>query len=536
MPQRIIGIDIGSHSVKVAQVVRSFRTFEFVGFFERRIQHNELLAPEESTAIALQGLIDDHHLEWDTAIAGFPGSRVSSRLLTFPFGGSKKIEQTIRFEIESYIPFDVNEVVLDYTTVWSTKEASRILVVYAQKADVVKELAMLEGVGVDPRSLGVEGVELINLVNLGLTAPEGAYAIIDVGHEKTTVAMCRGRQLGFVRAITIAGKAITQAIAKKLSVPLEEAERLKIEMGWLSTDVGEMDDITSAVQAATKEVVNELLLHLKQTLFTYRDEESTPVEGIYLCGGTSRLPGFDRYLSDELKQNVTFINPTDFHFSRLDQAHAHRHLIPQALALALKGTAGVGTPAIDLRQGDLAYKGDVEELGGSMRHAFVGLLIVIGLALASFVVSYSTLHHKLNNIENDVREVVHQSIPDAPTQALSTPRTVLGFLKGKEGELTEKKKQLNILFAASPLDLFKEISERLPNRQEVALDMESLSIATDRISLSGSTTSFEAVDRIKQSLEKSELFKNVSTGNVRKGVKGEVKFDVAIDLVKQEGG
>ncbi|MBI4126133.1 MAG: pilus assembly protein PilM, partial [Deltaproteobacteria bacterium] len=198
MPQRIVGIDVGSYSVKVAEVVRSFRTFEFVNFFERRIQYNELLAPEESTAIALQGLIDDQRLEWDMAVVGFPGQRVSSRLLTFPFGGAKKIEQTVRFEIESYIPFDANEVLLDYTTVWSTKDASRVLVVYAPKAEVGKELTTLQGVGVDPRSIGVEGVELVNLVNLGLSPPEGAYAILDVGHEKTTLAICRGRRVGFI--------------------------------------------------------------------------------------------------------------------------------------------------------------------------------------------------------------------------------------------------------------------------------------------------------------------------------------------------
>ncbi|MBI4126536.1 MAG: hypothetical protein HY465_03500, partial [Deltaproteobacteria bacterium] len=320
----------------------------------------------------------------------------------------------------------------------------------------------------------------------------------------------------------------------KLGVPLEEAERLKIEMGQLAVSEGEMDELTASVHAGIKESVDELLLHLKQTLFTYRDEEAAPVEGIYLCGGTSRLPGLDRYLSDTLKQNVTFIAPNDFHFNHFDQAHAHRHIIPQALGLALKGVAAAGASSIDLRQGELAYKGDVEELGGSMRHAAYALAVIVGLALTAFVLKYYSLSGKLTKLESDIREVIQQSIPDAPEQAIGSSRNAMAFLKSKQAELGEKRKQLDILFAPSPLALFKELSEQLPPRTEVKLDAESFSVTPDRLVMAGTTDSFEAVDRIKQALEKSSLFKSVSTGNVRKGTKGEVKFDLAIELVKKE--
>ena len=91
MPQKIIGIDVGTYSVKVAEVERSFKSFNFINFYERRIQYNELLSPEESVAIALQGILDDNEVVWEIACAGMPGQRVSSRLLTFPFGSTKKI-------------------------------------------------------------------------------------------------------------------------------------------------------------------------------------------------------------------------------------------------------------------------------------------------------------------------------------------------------------------------------------------------------------------------------------------------------------
>ena len=86
----------------------------------------------------------------------------------------------------------------------------------------------------------------------------------------------------------------------------------------------------------------------------------------------------------------------------------------------------------------------------------------------------------------------------------------------------------------SPIDILKEISELMPPRSEIAIDVEQISIAQDRVTLKGRTNSFETVDKIKMAMEKSEKFKNVTTGNVGKGTKGEVKFDLSMEI-KQPG-
>lgn len=528
---RILGIDVGTYSVKVAVIERSFKSFGLVEFYERRIQYNELLSPEESTAIAIQGLIDDHNLSWDIACCSFPAQRVTSRLLTFPFGSLKKIDQTIQLEIETYIPFDLENVVLDYAVVWQTKEASRVMVVYVQKGELVRVLNMLTTVGVDPRFVCVEGVELVNLISLGMVPPEGAYAVIDIGHKKGTVTICHGKRLGYIRAISLAGEAITQAIADRLKVPYDEAERMKIEMGHLPISEEEIvDDVSREVVAAIRGVVDEFILHLRQTLFTYRDTEDVPVEGIYLSGGTSRLPGLDRYLSDALKLNVTYLNCQDFHFNRLERADAHRHVIPQALALALKGVAG-GGPDINLRRGEFAFKGDVEQLGGSLRRVAVVVGLVVLLALVNFSVKYYSVKRQIDKMRSDVVALVRQTLPATPTRAMRTPKAAIALLKSKEAEVNERVEQFNEIMGPSPLDILKSISAALPPRDELSVEVGDISIAADRASFSGVVGNFKAVDTVKQALEKSPLFENVTTGNVVKGVKGKIKFKITMDIV-----
>lgn len=535
MPQRIIGIDVGSYSVKVAEVERSFKSFAFTNFYERRIQYNDLLSPEESVAIALQGIIDDNDLSWEIACAAMPGQHVSSRLLTFPFGSSKKIEQTVTFEMEGHIPFNLEDVLVDYSVVWSTKEASRVLVVYVQKAAFAKHLSTLQTVNIDPRYVAVEGVELLNLVNLGMVPPEGAYAIIDLGHEKTTIAICQGKRLAYVRAISLAGKAITEAIAQKLELPFDEAERIKIEMGHLPTSEGEIvDDLSRQTVEAIRSVMDDLNLHLRQTLFTYRDTEDVPVEGIFLCGGTSRLPGLDRFLTDSLKQNVTYLNALDFHFCRLEYGEGHRHVIPQALSIALRGVAAGGPHRINFRQGEFAFTGDVEQLGGDVRRAVIVIGLIVALALGHFTSKYYSLKKRLGKVQQDVASLVLQALPGTPQRSLKTTSAALSIIKGKQAELKERINKLEATMGLSPLDVLAEISRALPGRQELKIDVNNLNISQGRVTFSGTTDSFEAVDRIKTSLEKSDLFHGVTTGNVRKGIKGEIKVDVSMEVGPKE--
>jgi len=227
------------------------------------------------------------------------------------------IKQTLEFELEGHIPFELEKLVIDYHVSQSTKEESKVLSFYTLKEDFTGWLGLLQNCRIDPQVVTSEGIDYLNLVCLSMIPPEGPYAVIDIGHSKTNITLCCGKRLSFVRSIATGGKHLTEAIAKKTGVPLDEAEKMKIEMGGITSDEEtEMDDLSKQVAEAMKETLDELVLNIKQALFSYQDSEGGPVEGIYLCGGTSRLPGLDRYLSLRLKQNVTHIDCTTFHYTK----------------------------------------------------------------------------------------------------------------------------------------------------------------------------------------------------------------------------
>ncbi|MBI4365933.1 MAG: pilus assembly protein PilM [Deltaproteobacteria bacterium] len=532
MPQTILGVDVGSYSVKVAEIVRSFKRFAFIHFYERRIQYSEVLTREESIAAAVQGVLEDNALTWDAAYVAMPGRAVATRFVDFPFGQAKKIDQAIEFEIENHIPFPIDDLVLDYHVTHAAKDAASVLVFYAHKAEFVKYLTLLGNAGVDPKRVCVEGVELVNLVNMGLVPPDVPYAILDVGHEKTAITICHGKRFIYTRTLTIGGRHITQAIAERLNISADEAERLKLEMGQAHVEGPwpPEDSIPFHVMKGIDGVLEDLLLQIRQTLMAYRERGEGAVEGMYLSGGTTRLAGFEQYLSIRLKQNVTPLNAYEFHFSQIERTEAPVAVIPQALALALRGVAVPGLPDVNFRRGEFAYRGDVQELGGGLRRAAIAAGLVVALAIGYFCMQYFTLTRKAAALDKEVVQLVTQAIGGKKARQLGSASAALKLLQSGEEEMKTRVTRLEAVVAVSPLAVLKSVAETLPPRDQLALDVDKFELKEGKVLMVGRTTSFEAVDKIREALGKAEAFDDVQTSNVAKGLKDEIKFEVRMGV------
>ncbi|MBI2343235.1 MAG: pilus assembly protein PilM [Deltaproteobacteria bacterium] len=545
MAQTILGIDVGTYSVKVAEVRRSFNLFQFTNFYERRIQYNEVLSREESIAAALQGVLEDNALTWDSAYAALPSAVIATRILELPFGSTKKIAQTIPFEVEDAIPFDIDQVVIDHHVIEASKEHARILAFYVHRDAVAQTLGFLNAAGVEPQRLCALGVELVNLIHIGLTPPEAPFAIMDIGHEKTIITVCQGKRLVYTRTISIAGRQITEAIARAVDASDDEAERLKIEMGQVS--VGELpapDSIPNKVTRAIGDVLEELLLSIRQTLFAYREHAQEMIEGIYLCGGTVRLAGLDQYLSVHLQQNVTFIDCHSFHFSQVDRMDVASEVATGALALALRGVAGSGLPVIDFRRGEFQYRADTERLEGSIRRAIIATVVIIALGVTYFGIRWYSLSQRLALQQSEVTRLVKQTLPRNELQNVATAGDAVRALQREKKEVSSRIETLTTLTSMSVLNVLRRISSGLPPRDAVEINVDKFHYKPDMIRISAEAASSAVIDRVRQSIETSVSEHKSAEGNrtvppedggepmviqfppAKTGAKGELKFDM----------
>ncbi len=534
MAHKIYGVDIGTYSIKVAELESSFRSFELVSFYEHPIVYNEVLTAEEAISATLEKMAEDYDLAEGQVYTALPGNMTSTRLIEMPFGSSKKIDQTIEFEIEGAIPFPIEDIVVDYHIVDSSKTESTSLLSYAQNADMVKFLNIFSGTDIEPRFVGCEPVELGNVMHLGIVQPEGAYAILDVGHTKSNLCIYFGSKLYFARTLSIGGLHLTKAIAEKLQVPVEEAERFKIEIGQVAGDA--QDDMTRRVSQAIQQTLEKLLIEVKQTFMNIQENEGHVVQALYLCGGTSRLSGIDHFFSYELRKNVSFLDCLDFPFNKLADSAWCRPIIPMSLALAYRGAGLTRLPDIQYRRGEFAYQGDLDQLGGVAKQAAATVAAIVFFVMVSFGVNYFVLNSKVGKLEKNVSKVAGEVLTGTPERMLKNPDSVLSILNSKILEGKETRNSLMEKYDSSSLNALLEISRNLPPRDKLKVDIDELQIAGNRVRLEGRTGSFENVDVIKQSIAKSPIFKNVSTSNVKKGKGSEVKFNLTLQIGSEEEG
>lgn len=525
MAQTVLGIDLGSYSVKIAQVERGFGEFKLVNFFEVPLVAEEVLSYEQSASAALTKFVQENAINYDTCVVSLPGNLASFRTLTMPFGNVKKIDQTLEFELETLIPFDIDEVLFDYTILSSTPQESKVLAAYLKEADFKRFLTQIQTSGIDPRYMGIDTVDLSYLSFPGFLPPEGQYALLDLGHSKSNLMILEGNKIKGLRCLSWGGHHLTQAVAKALELPYDKAEAWKHAKGQVLA--GAEDPGLKAVYAC----VEDLQQQLKQTLFAFYESGERPIEALYLSGGTSRLLGIDSFFSSRLNINVSQLDVLDDSFTELHDREGARHVIPTAFAEALRAVYPNKGAKINFRRGDYAYKKDIEQIGGSLKRIGLVAASVAVLALAYFILAYMTLSSQVDKMNKNVAKMVKASVPDLPKGGAQSAKQAVTVLDGRISAISEKLKRVEGGGSVSALELLKMISGAMPPRDELIVDIDDLNIAPERVRLEGRTVSYEGVDKVKASMEKVKIFKNVQTGNVRKGVRDEIKFSLSFDVV-----
>ncbi len=227
MAYHIIGLDRGTCLVKAVILEKSFRGYEVVGTRQVPVPQDGSRAPnEEAVQAAVSQLVDEFNPASVSYVTSVPGSAVSSWFIELPFTDQKRIDQTIRFEIENYVPFDLEEMVFDYHLVHQSDGKSRVACGLVPKAFVRDLLARLKILRVDPQALLSPG-HAASVIPPGRGDERRALAIIDLGHTQTTVTIKLHGAPDFIRTIPRGGLEITQALMKRFGVNYRTAELMK---------------------------------------------------------------------------------------------------------------------------------------------------------------------------------------------------------------------------------------------------------------------------------------------------------------------
>jgi general secretion pathway protein L len=520
MLKNVLGLDLGSHTLKAVELRQTLRGLEPV-----QLRVHPRSDPETPLAEVLQRFLRMHQLPTDHVACALPSDRLSSRRLEFPFRDRKRLTPAVPFEVEGQIPFDLDDVIIDWEIVGGERNHAEVAATLAPRREVSALLAGLQEAKCDPRVVEAEGLVLGNLVHF-FDLP-GTRLLVDVGHRKTTLCLLRDETPIAARSIPVGGASLTQAIAKDRSWSLEDAERAKCEDGVFHLG---FNSASPGAVAILDQLAREIVRTLESLEAVIGGPPESQVSAITLMGGSARLLRIDEYLSERTGIPAGRLSfPPEASGSAL-VAGGDPVLFAPAIALALRATSESKT-RMNFRQDEFSYRTDLRRMfGKDMRPAAVMAGCAVLLMGVSAATGVSVESRRTSRLEAEVSRLYSEAIPGP------VPSNPMAEMNRK---LQEKRDLADFLGAygrdLSALDLITELSRRIPKNLDVTF--EELDIDRRGIRVKVSAPSFEAADRLTAELASREPFKSAKVaGEVSSDPRGGGKtFSLSIRLDEAGG-
>ncbi len=327
------GLDVSGLSLKIAKIKKRGKALRLVSFGEKSvspgaIQQGDIVNPEELAKNIKDSLnnINGERLKTNYVVASLPEKKAFFEVIQMPRLPEEDLRSAVIYEAENYIPMPIESMYLDFQVIQPVKnhlDHLDVLVAAVPKDTVDPYLNCLKQAGLEPLALEVESLAISRaLIEGGKTT--SPVLIIDFGATRTSFIIFAGHSLRFTSSISVSSENFTEIISKNLSIPLEEAEKLKRKYGLEEKIKMKIKKEDSAIKKERSKIFEALvpaLVDLNQQIKKHLDyyhthashehlpEGSKGVSKIILCGGGANLKGLPEVLSQELNLPVEIGNP-----------------------------------------------------------------------------------------------------------------------------------------------------------------------------------------------------------------------------------
>jgi Tfp pilus assembly PilM family ATPase len=531
---RLISVDLGSHQVKISTWRQSGR-----GPLELEERH-ALAVPQagevpdlEARLAVLDAMLEDHPTlaagPSDRCVLVLPGELATYHRLVLPFSDRAQIESTMEFALEAEVPFDLDDMVVGWRVIDVT-EKSEVLAVVARHAQLAEWIAGLAARGLDPERVYVDA-ELLGAVVGGPSPGGGALAVVDVGHSHTAVAVFVDGKVRFCRTISVAGHAFTKAIQVAQACSWADAEARK--HGTLAEETSGDDAIAehgsrsayaSLPEGARRGVdgaIGLLLAELRSSLLRAEDDLGVEIDEVRLTGGGGGIRELWNYIAADLGVPVRAAESSD------------GVVVPSGRLLERAALTSLGGDheAVDLRIGDLAFRGGTDLLRAVVTYGAAGAGFFALAAIVLFGVHYRSLSVEQAAAEEAIALIAAADFPEIPsgmsrgTSAVSTMVT-----------LTEDAQQRALLLGSGgnttppTIDLIARLTDAFPPHPTVTVEVRNLSITPESIRFEAETDGYASSAKVEESLQASPDFKTAIKGDETRLSSGRVRFPISIPL------
>ncbi|MGZ3748189.1 MAG: pilus assembly protein PilM [Pseudobdellovibrionaceae bacterium] len=526
---RSIGIDIGSSSIKVAEVLITSKGFQVTQCYEHPLGLN----PAHDQEIEIIEFLREVSAKYDPASTRYclvlRQDQVSIRNKVFPFSDRLKISKSLAFELEEEIPFSGDNSIFDAKIVRTLGNAAEVLACAAPKHHIRALVQRCSDANIEPALISTEGTAFANIFEKwnefppvhpaadslsfeSETRPERSFHLtLNMGHTRTLICAFEGNSLVSVRTVLWGAKNIADAVSRKYEIPYLEAIKEVQNKAFILTNKqgATFDQITFSETIAKS--VRELVRDLQLSILEFKSEFNALIMQIGLTGGASNIKNLGPFLTQQLELPVNKTHPLDLIpnilFEKTPRADA---LYGMAIGIAIEGLKKPRNPAINFLKGEFAkqnnYVKDLWEKWGPT-------LKVASAALVTFFV-YSMLRETFSmNLMDRAEEALKtqaKNVAKLPEKK-ATEANIKKYIRENKKLAADLKTLASVASMNSALEILKKVNDATPSKNLVTLDVKKFYVRDSEVALEGYVNNPKELSVFQQALSNLSLDGKIAT-------------------------
>lgn len=529
-----VGIDIGSHQVKVVEIQSHSKGFQLTQYHIKQLTRAPGTDQELEVIEFLRELLPQYDPVNTRICVALRQERVAVRLKQFGFSDRLKIQKTLPFDLEEDLPFSLDNAVFDGKIVRTLGAGAEVLACAAPKTQISHLLRVLKDSGIEPHVLTTEGSAFANLFEkwsepipafpapveslegVSEKAPRPIRVVVNLGHRRSLVCAFDGDLLVGVRSIPWGGKNIADSIATKYNLPPADALKEMENKAFILTSRQDASYEAKLFSDLVAKCVRELVRDLQLSLLEFRSEFGGVITQIQMTGGLSHIQGLGPFLTQHLEVPVNKIQILDFFPQVLFEKNpVLGSRLGVAIGLALEGLRKPRNPALNFLRGEFARQSSFakdlwKEWGPYVKVGSISIALL-------FVWSYLRIG-VAESLEESSRQVLREQAKAVANLSgrSANEASIKRHIQDNRRKVTEIRTLESLAGMNSAFEILQKISSSVPDAKSIALDLSSVLIQDDQVVIEGKVRGTAAtVDILSRTLAAASADGNVQKQSVQ---------------------
>lgn len=502
--QRIVGFDIGKTHVTATKILLRGNNTIIQQCLEEKLDAGNAANYAQRAGKAIESLIKRVG-SYDYIVSSLASTSVITKEITLPFTDMSKIEQVIPFEIESLLPFDLDQAAIDFIVTKQDIEQniSTVLIAAVQQSTIDEHIALFSQLGLDPDRITIDLIQLHGLYQM---IPKykniaGAVALIDLGFNATRIAYIYDGQLRRIRTLPTGISHLSKIIADHMNIQPGEAFEYILRFGIHNPDNPEYEKLIS-------ESLSQFFSKIQFTLASAATQINVgnAINKILLVGGGAHIKALPEFASK------LFGTPCQLFETQAITLNNNIEIKKQ-IKIPLANTISLATALENPGNPDFNLNKITQQKIATRQFAtqFIVASILTGFILIGLIgnswLSGSILNKEIQESEQEAIDLIESSLnlapedmPDLETALENAKRKVIQ--EEKRFDAFSRQKRNSILMRLTQLT--HDI-----DRKGIGLQIKSLAIDENGLSITGKVKDDEAITNLQEQLKKSNLFISV---------------------------